>query len=303
MIRRNVLLFHNAALGDFVMTWPIALAIGRVLAQSRVMYVTASSKGRLAERLIGTEFVDAETGWHGLYQEPPQLSEKARHYLQGLQIGIVFSQEPSSRFVSHLQDQIGQEGLIVPVSPHPVSGMHVWEHQRHQLQNLAVLYQAVGQVHQLIESRGIGRPRRSISQRVLIHPGSGSQRKNWSITSFSEAASHMQRNGWDVHFILGEAERDNLAASDVKTLETTAPLVWCDDLDQLVDQLQNSDAYLGNDSGPTHLASVLGLATVAMFGPASDATVWAPRGPRVRILPFETHPRSVAQSLLNLFTD
>lgn len=303
MMRRNVLLFHNAALGDFVMTWPIALALGRVLAQSRIMYVTAASKGRLAERLIGTEFVDAESGWHGLYQDPPRLSDRARHYLNGLQIGIVFSNEPQSRFVTHLQNCTGPEGMIITVSPHPVSGVHVWEHQRRQLQDFTVLYQSVGQIHHLIESQGIGRPKRSVSCRLLIHPGSGSVRKNWSIMSFSEVALHMQQNGWDVRFILGEVERDKLSSSDVSILQSAAPAIWCDDLDQLVDHLQDSDAYLGNDSGPTHLAAVLGLATVAMFGPNSDPVVWAPRGPRISILPFDTPPGSVAKSLFHLCTN
>ncbi|GIW76626.1 MAG: hypothetical protein KatS3mg104_1689 [Phycisphaerae bacterium] len=300
MMRRNVLLFHNAALGDFVMTWPIALALGRVLAQSRIVYVTSVSKGRLAERFIKTEFADIETGWHGLYQDPPQLSDKVRQYLNGLQIGIVFSQEPQSRFICHLRDLTGNQGMIIPVSPHPVSGVHVWEHQRRQLQDLAVLYDAVGQIHHLIESQGISRSRKNSPCRLLIHPGSGSVKKNWSVDSFSRVASHMQRYGWDVRFILGEVERDKLPVSNLRIIQRVAPVVWCGDLDQLADQLQDSDAYLGNDSGPTHLAALTGLATVAMFGPNSDPTVWAPRGPRVKILRFDSPPESVVESLLNV---
>ena len=42
-------------------------------------------------------------------------------------------------------------------------------------------------------------------------------------------------------------------------------------------------AYVGNDSGVTHLAAALGLPVVAIFGP-SDPEKWAPRGDRVRIL-------------------
>ena len=37
---RNILLFHAGALGDFVVTWPLALALARLHPQSRVFYVT-----------------------------------------------------------------------------------------------------------------------------------------------------------------------------------------------------------------------------------------------------------------------
>ena len=41
-----------------------------------------------------------------------------------------------------------------------------------------------------------------------------------------------------------------------------------------------SQAYVGNDSGVSHLAAALGVPTVAVFGP-TDPNVWAPRGPSV----------------------
>lgn len=47
--------------------------------------------------------------------------------------------------------------------------------------------------------------------------------------------------------------------------------------------LQHCDAYLGNDSGVTHLAALLGVPTVALFGP-SDPVVWQPQGRAVRVL-------------------
>ncbi|RMH06065.1 MAG: glycosyltransferase family 9 protein, partial [Nitrospirae bacterium] len=41
--------------------------------------------------------------------------------------------------------------------------------------------------------------------------------------------------------------------------------------------------FLGHDSGLTHLAAVLGVPTIALFGP-TDPTRWGPRGKRVTIL-------------------
>jgi len=48
VLKRNVVIFHQAALGDFIITWPLAMALSRVFPQSRIIYVTHSQKGALA---------------------------------------------------------------------------------------------------------------------------------------------------------------------------------------------------------------------------------------------------------------
>ncbi len=42
-------------------------------------------------------------------------------------------------------------------------------------------------------------------------------------------------------------------------------------------------AYLGNDSGISHLAAALGIPALALFGP-TDAAVWGPRGEHAAVL-------------------
>jgi ADP-heptose:LPS heptosyltransferase len=51
--------------------------------------------------------------------------------------------------------------------------------------------------------------------------------------------------------------------------------------------LRRARAFLGNDSGISHLAGMLGLPTLALFGP-TDPALWAPLGPRVRVLRSES---------------
>ncbi len=55
-----------------------------------------------------------------------------------------------------------------------------------------------------------------------------------------------------------------------------------EDLYELACWLAAARIYIGNDSGPTHLAAAVGTPVVALFGP-TDPAVWAPRGPRVAI--------------------
>jgi ADP-heptose:LPS heptosyltransferase len=89
---------------------------------------------------------------------------------------------------------------------------------------------------------------------VLVHAGSGSPKKNWPF--FDELMSRLP---------------------EARTMPTNLSLL---ELSQL---LRTSQAFIGNDSGITHLASYLGCPTVALFGP-TDPRTWGPIGRRTRIL-------------------
>jgi ADP-heptose:LPS heptosyltransferase len=50
--------------------------------------------------------------------------------------------------------------------------------------------------------------------------------------------------------------------------------------------LSGATAVYANDSGPAHLAGLLGAPTTVFFGP-TDPDVWRPWGPRVDIQRFD----------------
>ncbi len=47
--------------------------------------------------------------------------------------------------------------------------------------------------------------------------------------------------------------------------------------------LRHAGLFVGNDSGLSHLAAVVGAPTLVLFGP-TDPRLWAPIGPRVTVL-------------------
>jgi len=58
-----------------------------------------------------------------------------------------------------------------------------------------------------------------------------------------------------------------------------------------------SSVYLGNDSGISHLAAAVGMATVALFGP-SDPRQWAPRGRQVTVISRQVHCSPCSNSIM-----
>ena len=104
---------------------------------------------------------------------------------------------------------------------------------------------------------------------AVIHPFSGSARKNWPLEKFRQVARGLERS-LPVRWCAGPED---------PPLEDA---VRIDDLYELACWLGSARLYIGNDSGITHLAAAVGTPVLALFGP-TDPSVWAPRGPNVRV--------------------
>jgi ADP-heptose:LPS heptosyltransferase len=114
---------------------------------------------------------------------------------------------------------------------------------------------------------------------IVVHPGSGSPRKNHpALPSVADAlAAHTKL---PLVVSIGPAD-EQLAARYERHPAVT--ITREHRMRVLAALLAGADLVVGNDSGITHLAAATGAPTVALFGP-TDPARWAPRGPRVRIL-------------------
>lgn len=114
---------------------------------------------------------------------------------------------------------------------------------------------------------------------LAVHPGSGSALKNWPAERFAAVAARLSaRRRW----LLIEGPAD---AAVAEALAGAPGAVRARELPARVlgALLSQAGAYIGNDSGISHLAAAWGAPTLALFGP-TDPNVWAPLGPRVRTL-------------------
>jgi heptosyltransferase-3 len=89
---------------------------------------------------------------------------------------------------------------------------------------------------------------------IVMHTGSGSPKKNWPF--FNELL-HALPNG-------------RILPQDLSLVELSR-------------YLRTIRAFIGNDSGITHLAAYLGCPTIALFGP-TDPRIWGPIGRRSRVI-------------------
>ena len=282
-LRRNILLFHQGALGDFILTWPLALGLARVFAQSRVFYVTGSQKGALAEKAIKTESVDVEGGWHQLFSSEPRLPEAATRLLAGAHQVISFVSGPDDLWARNVRAIAPEAGLVTmaTVPPEGFAG-HVTDHLAGQLKAFPVIEAAMDQMLRSVRSRGLGLTRAGDGA-VVLHPGAGSVKKCWPAERYLGLAARLVEQGRKVRVILGDVEREKWPAGRIEEFERVAEVCSAGTLTELMNRILGAAAFVGNDSGPGHLAAMLGIPTVSIFGP-NDPTRWRPIGPRVTVV-------------------
>lgn len=110
-------------------------------------------------------------------------------------------------------------------------------------------------------------PRAPREDFVVIHPFASSAAKRWPLENFRAVAGSL---GAPVKWTAGPQEILDEA-------------VRFEDLYELGCWLSRARAYIGNDSGITHLAAAVGTPVTAIFV-STDPKIWAPRGDRVVVL-------------------
>ena len=138
-------------------------------------------------------------------------------------------------------------------------------------------------------------------RRVVIHPGTMSANKLWTIEGWAEVAGRLASEGWTValtgspqekalaNAIVAKTRNPQLHPSSFAILNLAGLTT---NLPQLVWVLAQADMVLGVDSGPLHIADALGKPSLHLYGP-SDETTWGPWGDPLKHRAFRapgTHP-------------
>ncbi len=121
-------------------------------------------------------------------------------------------------------------------------------------------------------ARVFAEPAPAARRYAVIHPAAAMPYKTWRPEGFLAVAGHIERNlGLEPVFI--GAAGDDLTPFARYRLEAGRPLA------QLKSLLAGASLFVGNDSGPAHIACALGVPVVVLFGRPEHQVVWAPWRP------------------------
>jgi heptosyltransferase III len=103
---------------------------------------------------------------------------------------------------------------------------------------------------------------------AVLHPMASAPDKIWPHTNFLALADHIERSlGLEPIFISGPGE--GLQAFNRYTCIEGASL------EEIKSLLADASLFVGNDSGPAHMAAAFGLPVIVLFG-SSDPNIWRP---------------------------
>jgi heptosyltransferase-3 len=102
---------------------------------------------------------------------------------------------------------------------------------------------------------------------AVLHPFAATPEKTWRSEGFLAVAEHLQQSGMEPTFIGGPI--DDLSPFRAFRTIANPPLSETKRL------LSTAAVFIGNDSGPAHMAAAFGLPVVVIFG-ASDPAIWGP---------------------------
>lgn len=123
------------------------------------------------------------------------------------------------------------------------------------------------------------------SSLAVLHPGAGSTAKRMSLMQWVELAKKLRAQNLRVRYILGPAEQESGVWKTLAAMDSRSKLLPTPTLSDLVQRLRLTTEFWGHDSGPAHLAGMLGVRTHVFFGP-TNPDVWRPLGPDVIVHRF-----------------
>lgn len=318
---QRAVILQPGALGDCLLTLPLVKFLKDVLDLGGVDVVGhAEYVGILPERTCvdGVRSLDTAE-LHRLFTAPAGFDLVDRdpliHMFADYSWIITFLGEPGSDFEQNLiftaNCSHSAEVITLPLKPPEGEHQHVAQFHVEQFVRQSGLAPDQAKIPEkevmirvrdadrdrgveLLEQAGIDLSRRL----VVIQPGSGGQKKCWHLGNFLAVAKELQGRDIEVLFLLGPAEVERLRPSEKVQMHAAAKCVAHLALTQVVGLLSCADAFIGNDSGVTHLAAGMGVRTVALFGP-TDPTVYRPLGRMVTVFrdPTEDFARKRSPSL------
>jgi ADP-heptose:LPS heptosyltransferase len=287
---QKVLILHAGGIGDLFLALPALRIFRRNFPRSILELMGQPERMALVASDLQAASIHSidQAGMAYFYLEGEALPSRLSAFFSSFARALVFGKSKGSTLAKNLMRAGVDRVIRVSSFPAEDAGIHVSEYLVESLKEAGIagenlIYPLALPEDALTFARGF-RAREGLQEgdRVLsIHPGSGSPAKNWEPKKFAHVADWASERG-KILLISGPAQD---GVEEVRQFMKKASPLVADNLPlvQLAALLKASTAYLGNDSGITHLAASLGLPTVALFGPTSPA-IWGPRGPGVRLL-------------------
>jgi heptosyltransferase-3 len=283
----GILVLRGGAIGDFILTVPVLSALRARFPHCRLELLGYPHIAQLANELVDRIHPIEARAMTGFFVPDGELNPQLAAVFGGFAIILSYLYDPDQIFQRNVARCSSGQFIAGPHRPDESLGVHATETLLKPLEQLAIY--DVNPVPEIRvqtpdASSPAGTPGNGNRRVLALHPGSGSELKNWPESFWLELLQRLVAES-DLHFLLvgGEAEGDRLERIAAVIPEDRLELARNWSLRHLASRLQSCAGFIGHDSGISHLAAAVGLAGLVLWGPTSE-TVWRPRSDRMILL-------------------
>jgi heptosyltransferase-2 len=307
----RILVIRGGAIGDFILTLPALKTLRDARPPAHIEILGYKHIGVIAENRFYAQAVRSiEYGQLArFFARDSELPAELADYFASFNLIVSYLYDPDQIFETNLR-LTGVENLICGPG-------RIVENAGHAARQLARPIEEMGievvdlseRIFPSIEDREFAREFvASMPEPIIaIHPGSGSQAKNWPLEKWIRLFSPNNRFA-DLDRLLvisGEADEAQTEQLECEWKNRGVRFARNLPLPYLAAVLERA-TYIGHDSGISHLAAAAGANCILLFG-TTDPDVWAPMNDNVRIvrapngrlddLPIDTVGSALADAL------
>ena len=281
MSRGRILVVRGGAIGDFILTLPALSALRKHFRQTHIEvlgYPHVASLAGLAGYANEIRSIEARA-LAGFFARNGKLDEALGEHFASFNIIISYLYDPDGIFQENVARCSKAQFVAGPHRPSESENIHATEQLLKPLERLAIF--AADPIPRIPVPK---KPASDDFSALAIHPGSGSETKNWPEEHWAELLRTIGLNTqWRVLLIGGEAEQDRLQQLASLVPVERLQVAVHQPLPDLVVRSANCNAFLGHDSGITHLAAAVGLPGLALWG-ETNPRIWRPRSESFELL-------------------
>lgn len=275
----KILVIRGGAIGDFILTLPVLAALRRQFPDTHLEVLgyphiaSLAVHGGLADAVRPVE----ARALAGFFADMGDLDDAMGHYFAGFQVIVSYLYDPDGFFAENVRACTKAQFIAGPHRPDETKPVHATAVLLKPLERLAIFDPDP------VPRLNFGEPAPTASV-LAVHPGSGSEKKNWPLPHWAKFLAHvMSGTDWNVLLVGGEAEGNRLAELAAPLPSSRVQISQNQPLPDLAKSLRTCLGFVGHDSGITHLAAAVGLPGLALWAESNEA-IWHPRSPAFRVL-------------------
>ena len=272
-------MIRGGAIGDFILTLPAIAALRRQFPEAHLEVLgyphiaELALTGGLVNRVQSIE----ARALAGFFARGGDLAEHLADYFAEFDLILSYLYDPDAIFKTNVGLCTGAQFITGPHRADEGARLHAAKVYLKPLERLAIF--DADPVPRLPLA-----PRPRSLNPLALHPGSGSERKNWPEANWAELLQHLTGMAdLEVLVVGGEAEGSRLQRLAATLPPARARVVQSLPLAELAQRLACCRAFIGHDSGISHLAAAVDLPCLVLWGDTAEE-IWRPPSEKVVVL-------------------